>query len=215
VSDTAGEKGRVKRIRQRRTVTIRRDDHLGDPIGIIFLDPESADHDSLVGRLRDYLGARVRVLKIELDSARADVEVEVRSLEDEANQLAATANDLAGRGARRNALALFKQAMELDPLNPEVALGLGRLFKDLEDYPEALAMLKRARETGAASVRVLHALAMVCIKVERTASAIAYLEHALELEPTNFNVRRALMELGRKPPRREGKGSDSTRKKGD
>jgi len=57
VSDTAGEKGRVRRIRQRRTVTILRDDHLGDPIGIIFLDPESADHDSLVARLRDYLGA--------------------------------------------------------------------------------------------------------------------------------------------------------------
>src|SRR5216683_1761073 len=147
-------------------------------------------------------------------SARVDVEVEVRSLEDEANQLAATANDLAGRGARRNALALFKQAMELDPLNPEVARGLGLLFSDLENYPEALAMLKRARETGPESVRVLYALAMVCIKVERTASAIAYLERALELEPTNFHVRRALIELGRKPPRRE-KGTDSNRKKGD
>ena len=215
MSDTAGEKGRVKRIRQRRMVTILRDDHLGDPIGIIFLDPESADHDSLVARLRDYLGARVRILKAELDSARADVEVEVRSLEDEANQLAATASDLAERGARRNALALFKQAMELDPLNPEVALGLGFLFSDLEDYPKALAMLKRARETGPESVRVLYALAMVCIKVERTASAIAYLERALQLEPTNFNVRRALIELGRRPPRRDGKGNDASRKKGD
>ena len=78
MSDTAGEKGRVKRIRQRRTVTIRRDDHLGDPIGIIFLDPESADHDSLVARLRDYLGARVRILKAELNSARADVEYDER-----------------------------------------------------------------------------------------------------------------------------------------
>jgi len=139
----------------------------------------------------------------------------VRSLEDEANQLAATASDLAERGARRNALALFKQAMELDPLNPEVALGLGLLLTDLKDYPEALAMLKRARETGPESVRVLYALAMVCIKVERTASAIAYLERALQLEPTNFNVRRALIELGRKPPRRDVKGTDSTRKKAD
>jgi cytochrome c-type biogenesis protein CcmH/NrfG len=76
-------------------------------------------------------------------------------------------------------------------------------------------MLKRARETGPESARVLYALAMVCMKVERTASAIAYLERALELEPTNFNVRRALIELGRKPPRREGKGSDASRKKGE
>jgi hypothetical protein len=53
------------------------------------------------------------------------------------------------------------------------------------------------------------------MKVERTASAIAYLERALELEPTNFNVRRALIELGRKPPRRESKGNDSARKKGE
>ena len=207
MSDIADEKGRVRRIRRRRTVTIRRDDHLGDPIGVIFLDPESADHDSLVSRLRDYLGDRVRILKLELDSSRADVEVEARSLEDEANQLAATANDLAGRGARRNALALFQQAMELDPLNCEAALGLGQLLGDLENYSEALAMLKRARETGPENVRVLHALAMVCIKVGRAATAITYLERALEHEPTNFSVRRALMELGRKPPRRDGKGN--------
>jgi hypothetical protein len=52
------------------------------------------------------------------------------------------------------------------------------------------------------------------MKVERTASAIAYLERAFELEPMNFNVRRALIELGRKPPRRE-KGTDASRKKTD
>ena len=43
------------------------------------------------------------------------------------------------------------------------------------------------------------ALGRVCTKTDRTASAITYLERAYEIDPSNFAVRRALAELGRKP----------------
>jgi tetratricopeptide (TPR) repeat protein len=189
----------VKRIKQQRRVVILRDDHIGDPIGGLFLDPDALDEDGIIARLRDYLGARVRIVKAELSAERAEIEVETQALADEATRLAATARDLSRKGARRGALALFRDALELDPLNREAALGLGLAMAEAEQYSEALAMLKRAREAGPDDVEVLHAIGSVCISTDRIASAITYLERAFDLDPGHFGVRRALAELGRKP----------------
>jgi tetratricopeptide (TPR) repeat protein len=189
----------VKRIRQRKRITIMRDDHIGDLLGAIFLDVSAQHEDAIMARLTEYLGQRVRIVKAEISSDRAEVDVEVKAWEEEANRLAATAKDLNQKGARRNAQSLYREALELDPLNVAAAAGLGTLLADSEKYTEALAVLKFACEAGAPSPPLLLALAQVCIRTERTASAIAYLERAFELEPSNFGVRRALTELGRKP----------------
>ncbi|HJU28704.1 MAG TPA: tetratricopeptide repeat protein, partial [Candidatus Binataceae bacterium] len=130
---------------------------------------------------------------------RAEVEVELQAHADESSRLAAAARDLSRKGARRNALSMFREALELDPLNRDAAMGYGVLLADLQDYGEALRMLKRARESGPDDVELLFALGRVCVTVERPASAIAYLERAFELDPAHFGVRRALAELGRKP----------------
>ena len=94
---------------------------------------------------------------------------------------------------------LFRQALELDPINQNAAVELGLLLAHLERHPEALAMLKRARETGPEDAALLYALGQTALQLERTASAIVYLERAYELSPGHFGVRRALTELGRKP----------------
>jgi tetratricopeptide (TPR) repeat protein len=189
----------VKRVRQHRRIRIMRDDHIGDQLGALFFDITAQQEDSILARLGEYLGKRVRIVKAEISSDRAEVEVQVQVWEEEADRLTATANDLLHKGARRNALALYREALELDALNAAAATGLGTLLAELEQYSEALTVLKLAREAGPESAALLLALGRVCIKTDRTASAITYLERAYELEPSNFGVRRALAELGRKP----------------
>ncbi len=187
-------------MRRRTMVIIRRDDHIGDPVGAIFLDPAAPGGDFIIERLRDYLGAKVKIQKAEMLSDRVEVEVEVEALSDESRRLAGAANELRIHGARRNAQALFKEALELDPLNVEATVGMGLAFAARERYADALLTLKRAREIGARdTAELLLALARVCLKVDRMASAIVYLERAYEIEPGNFAVRRLLAQLGRKP----------------
>jgi tetratricopeptide (TPR) repeat protein len=189
----------VRRIKQKKRIIILRDDHIGDPIGGMFLDPSVENADSILERLCEYLGHRVRILRADLTNERAEVEVELQEHADESSRLAAAARDLSRKGARRNAVSMFREALELDPLNRDAAMGFGVLLAELQEYGEALRMLKRARESGPDDVELLFALGRVCIMVERTASAITYLERAFELDPGHFGVSRALAELGRKP----------------
>ncbi len=186
-----------------------RDDHIGDAVGAIFLDPSAENADAIIARLRDYFGKKVRIINAELAADRAEVEVEVWAFADEASRLAAAAADLSRKGGRRNALVLFRQALELDPLNRDACHGLGLLLADSKNYRDALAMLRLARESGPETVDLLHALGRVCMQAERTARAISYLEKGFELDPSHFGVRRALSELGRKPklpPRLQNQG---------
>lgn len=189
----------MKRVRQQRRIRIMRDDHIGDQLGALFLDVTAQPEDSILARLGEYLGKRMRIVKAEISNDCAEVEVEVQVWEEEANRLAATAMDLLSKGLRRSAQALLREALELDPLNAAAGTGLGTLLADLEQYNEALPVLKLAREAGPESAALMLALGRVCIKTDRTASAITYLERAHELDPSNFAVRRALAELGRKP----------------
>jgi tetratricopeptide (TPR) repeat protein len=180
-------------------LVLLRDDHIGDAIGAVFLDLSPENPDPIIALLRDYLGKRVQVTRFELTAQRLEVDIEVSALTDEANRLAATAADLSFKGGRRNAVALFRQALALDPLNPAALQGLGLLLTDLNCHREALVMLKLARDSGRETVDLLHALGRACMQSDRTASAINYLEKGFELDPSHFGVRRALAELGRRP----------------
>jgi hypothetical protein len=52
---------RPKRHREHQTLVIRREDHVGDPLSIAWLMPAETLGDAIVGRLRDFLGRRVRI----------------------------------------------------------------------------------------------------------------------------------------------------------
>ena len=47
-------------------IVIRREDHIGDELGFIFLESAGGDHDAIIERLREYLGPRIRILKAEI-----------------------------------------------------------------------------------------------------------------------------------------------------
>jgi tetratricopeptide (TPR) repeat protein len=189
------------RLFQRRTIVIRRDDHIGDTLGAIFLDPSPEKADWTIDLLSAYFGRRVRVLKAELMIDRAEIDVAVQALCEEAGRLVAAARDLKAKGAPRNALELFRRALELDPLNHAAAFEIGIELADQKRLPEAFSMLKRARETGPDTANLLYGLGWVALQLSRTATAAAYFETACELSPEHFPARRALSELGRKVDR--------------
>jgi tetratricopeptide (TPR) repeat protein len=189
----------MKSLIQNKRIVIRRDDHIGDRLGAIFLDPNPDHQDWIIDLVRGYLGRRPRLIKIELTYDRLEIQLMVQVLSEEAGRLAAAANELRKNGAPRNALHLLLQALELDQFHISALSGAAAALIDLKRYPEALAMSKRALEAGGESADLLLSMARISLKLERTASAVSYLERAHQISPGHFGVRRALIELGRKP----------------
>ncbi|HVA83657.1 MAG TPA: tetratricopeptide repeat protein [Candidatus Binataceae bacterium] len=180
-------------------IVIRREDHIGDTLGFIFLEAGGGDHDPIIERLREYLGPRIRILKAEIGAERIEVEAGGRRFPEEAARLAEAAEGLRRKGASRNAMAHFKEALALDPLNVMALRGMGALLAVSEDYSAAFRMLCKAREAGGDSAEVLHDLARAAAGMGRIATAIVYLEQACELAPDDLAIRRTLADLGRKP----------------
>jgi tetratricopeptide (TPR) repeat protein len=188
-----------RKMRARRSLVIRRNDHVGDPVGMAFLESPETNGDAVLERLREYLGDKLKLVKAEVSHGEITVEVESRGWTEEGARMAAAARDLYQKGARRAALSMYRDALELDPLNAEAILGLGFALANQEKYAEAFAALKRAREFGADGIELLIAMGRCAVGLERGANAIAYYEEALKIEPRNFVARRALRALGHKP----------------
>jgi tetratricopeptide (TPR) repeat protein len=182
---------------RKKVLVISRDDHIGEPIGAVFLELEGGDAEVAL-RVREYLGRRVQIFRIELRRDRVLVELEPSQFAEEADRLGIAASDLARKGAPRNALAMFDQALELDPLSGTTLHELGVTLLDLKKPTEALRALRRAREVLGDSAELLRSMARACVMTERNHTAIEYLERALELEPANRAVRRELLTLGRR-----------------
>ncbi len=186
-------------MRARRSLVIRRIDHVGDPVGLAFLESPETDTDALLERLREYLGDKLKLVKAEVSRGEITVEVEARGWTEEGARMAAAARDLYQKGGKRAALSMYRDAIELDPLNAEALLRLGLALAEQGKFAQAFAALKRAREFGAAGVELLNAMGRCAAGLDRGAGAVAYYEEALKIEPRNFVARRALRALGHKP----------------
>ena len=145
-------------MRARRSLVIRRNDHVGDPVGLAFLESPETNGDAVLERLREYLGDKLKLVKAEVSHGEITVEVESRGWAEEGARMAAAARDLYQKGARRAALSMYRDALELDPLNAEAILRLGFALAEQEKFAEAFAALKRAREFGADGVELLIAM---------------------------------------------------------
>lgn len=186
---------RQKRHRERQTVVIRREDHVGDPISIAWLVPAETLGDAIVGRLHDYLGRRVRIKKAEISRDTIEVEVEVRGWREEANRLASAARDLWEKGAKRGALAMCREALELDSLSVEAMTAMGTILAALGKDEEALDAFQHAREFGDEGVSVLLAMLECAIRLGWLASAERYAQEALRVDPGNLQARDALRSI--------------------
>ena len=187
-------------MRRRGSIVIRAEDHLGDSLGAVFiLEPENYG-DTVIEKLREYLGGQTHVIKAEVSRERIEVEVECTSFRAESDRLVESARGLRKNRLYRSALSSLHEALKLDPLSPHASIAMGEVLQDSENYADAIAMLIRAREVaGADTPQLLTMLGECCLKVERTASAIRYFESALALDPRHVGARRALLALGRRP----------------
>jgi tetratricopeptide (TPR) repeat protein len=185
---------------------IRREDHIGDPIGIAFLESAETDGDAVLDRLREYLGNKLKLTKAEISHNEITVEVQSRGWAEEGARMAAAAKDLHAKGARRAALLMYRDAVDLDPMNAEAIFRIGLALAEQEKFAEAFSALKRAREFGADGSELLIAMARCAARLDRVATAAAYYEQVLKLEPRNFIARRALRALGRRR-KAEGKAA--------
>jgi len=182
-------------MRERKRVTMWRDDHIGDPLGAIFL---GLDEDPRL-RLTEYFGDKIRVLTAHVVHNRAHVEVECVRLAAESNQLVATASDARAKGLLQSAESLFREALTLDPLNADALAQLGLLLADRKQFTLALATLRRARECGAERPDLLQSLAGVSVELGNINAALDYLQRAAELAPNDPKIRRAIAALEPKP----------------
>jgi tetratricopeptide (TPR) repeat protein len=183
---------RPKRHREHQTLVIRREDHVGDPLSIAWLMPAETLGDAIVGRLRDYLGRRVRIKKAEISRDTIEVQLEVRGWREEANRLAKAARELSEKGAKRGALAMCREALELDPLSVEAMTAMGTILAALSRNAEALDAFQHAREFGAEGVSIPLAMLDCAIRLGWLASAERYARQALRLDPRNLQARDAL-----------------------
>jgi tetratricopeptide (TPR) repeat protein len=202
-------------VRQRKTLVIWRDDHLADPLGALFLTAPEKLEDAIVEKLKQYLGFRVKLMRVTISGSRIETEVESQGLHEESQRLVEAARGLRIKGMNRSAMATLKDALELDPLNGEAYRELGASLATAGKGREAFAALVRARETLGDSADLLIEIANLCLAQERTAAAIAYLERAHKVDPRNFLVRRALSALGgkqrpSKPQQPDGDSSATT-----
>jgi tetratricopeptide (TPR) repeat protein len=185
-------------VRRQQKIVIRREDHVGETLGIAFLEMADGDNDAVFVRVGEYLGPKAKILRADISRDLIEVQIESRGWHDEAHRLAVAAAELYQKGAKRNATAMFREALELDPFNAEVLRQVGMALLGGKQHSDALANLRRAREAGDESVELLLAMARCASELARQVAAVAYLKRALEIDPKNFSARRALRALDRK-----------------
>jgi tetratricopeptide (TPR) repeat protein len=188
---------RSARNRERRTLVIRRQDHIGDAISIAWLAPAETVGDAIIGRLQDYLGSRVRIEKAEISRDTIEVEVEVRGWREEADRMARAARDLAEKGGRRAALQMCQESLQIDSLNIEAMSTMGFVLAALDRDEEALQAFKRAREFGASGVEPVLQLVRCAMRLKRLGTAVQYVHEALRIDPQNREARRTLRAIKR------------------
>jgi len=205
-------------MRRHSSIVIWSDDHMGDSLGAAFMLDAAQAGDTVIEKLRGYLGNQIRILKAVVARDKIEVEAECAAFRDESERLVESARGLRRNRLYRSAESTLREAIKLDPLNPHALIALGEIFHDTENFADAIETLVRAREVSAHdTTQVLSMLGECCLKVERTASAIRYFETALALDPRHVGARRALLTLGRRPalgtPKREpDEANPSTRK---
>jgi ribosomal protein S12 methylthiotransferase accessory factor len=89
-------------------------------------------------------------------------------------------------GEPQAALERFRRSLELGPPAHEVAslyVHLGSCLKELEDYPQAVAALERARELNPELKEAHHLLGFCFFKLGAHAEAVACFERCIELDP--------------------------------
>jgi tetratricopeptide (TPR) repeat protein len=169
-------------MKHRISLTIHREDHKVDALGLVFLgavDPEQT----------------LSLQRVELDDAVLHVVADVRDFPDESQNLVRSARELLRRGVIRGATQQLEEALRLSPLNGEALKTLGRLYYRQRNPDAARQFLTRAREVNPKDLEILRLLAEIALHQGRRLAAREYLKQLLEVDPGERHARRSLARL--------------------
>jgi cytochrome c-type biogenesis protein CcmH/NrfG len=180
-------------MKHRVKLTIHREDHKVDALGLVFLG--AVEQEKTLSLLRAYLGPHATLHRVELDDAVLNVVVDVRDFPEESQNLVRSARELLRRGVVRGATQQLEEALRLSPLNVEALKTLGRLYYRQRNRDAARQFLTRAREVAPMDVEILRLLAEIALHEGRRLAAREYLEQLLRVDPSERHARRSLARL--------------------
>ncbi|MFQ5597530.1 MAG: tetratricopeptide repeat protein [Nitrospiria bacterium] len=95
----------------------------------------------------------------------------------------------------RDAAALFKKILALDPNHISTLLRLGHIYQIEGNFTEAIRMHRKARSLDDQNIEVLLALSLSLEKAQRFEEAMQYLKEILQLDGTNLTALTRLRDL--------------------
>ena len=108
----------------------------------------------------------------------------------------------AAQGELNKSRELLQNVLTIEPENPRALYGLGRVFKELEQGEEALAVLKKLTSLHPDNAEAHFLMATVLASTSRTAECIAAYERSLTLDPDHpgalLGIGHALKAVGRR-----------------
>jgi uncharacterized protein (TIGR03032 family) len=108
--------------------------------------------------------------------------------------------DLYRQGQLPEAIAAFRQSLELDPDNQEARYRLGVALGDVEQYDEARAQLEHVIQAESERAEAYNSLGYVYSRQGQPQQAIAAYEQAIALRPdyaqAHFNLAMTLLQMG-------------------
>lgn len=114
--------------------------------------------------------------------------------------VASIAHTKAALGHREEALALFRQSLDLNPAQPGNWFNLGYLLEDMGESEEAAVAFRRAIDLDARLDRAWYGLALALIKCGKVEEAVAALKRNTELQPMSpygwYQLAHAYLRLG-------------------
>ena len=94
----------------------------------------------------------------------------------------------ADRGDLERSLTAYLRLYEQDSQNTEVMNNLGRIYRHLARYDEALEILNKARQVGGDTDEVLYNIAKTYKRMRKYDKAAEYFLHAIELKPSHAHA---------------------------
>ena len=101
-------------------------------------------------------------------------------------------------GEMEKALQAYRQVLNVDPGQAELAARVAELLTRQDDFPEAIDILKDAVKANPNAAEPYLQLAFIYAKyLKKTEQAVDYINHAVSLDPTNIDAYERLYEIYR------------------
>jgi tetratricopeptide (TPR) repeat protein len=113
----------------------------------------------------------------------------------EAEQQRAASNKTAYLQGLTNAMAVFAKQIQAQPRNVNAYINYGGLYAQLEDFPQAIALLSRALEIDSGSQLARLNRAISCLRAGRNEEARQDYEQLVKAVPTAYRAYYGLSEI--------------------